>query len=228
MPRARRLLERLQIGHLVTALPYRRFRCHDLVRSFADQAGRVDVPAERRSAALVRPLDSILLAVESGDEQLSPDRFRPTATHEYRPPSVRAFADPASATAWFDTEWPALAKLVHTASANGLHDRAWRLAFLLRGYFFTAKLWDTWVCTHEVALESARAVGDRWAEAVTQNNLGMAHVDRGDVDAAEQHFLTALPLFQELHDERGEGHDAREPRLGALLQGRSRDGAATN
>lgn len=204
MPRARRLVEQLQTGHLVTALPGGRFRCHDLVRSFADKAGRVDVAAEHRAAALGRLVDYALTAAESADRHVAPGRFHPTTSYDHRPPSVRSFTDAASATAWFDIEWPALAELVTVAATNNLADRAWRLAFLLRDYFFNAKLWDVWVHTHEVALSSAREVGDRWAEAVTLNNLGVAHVDQGDVEKAEACFRSALPLFRELGDEQGQ------------------------
>jgi tetratricopeptide (TPR) repeat protein len=149
-------------------------------------------------------LDYALLAADHADQLLAPGRYRPAVTYEHPPRTSREFADRAAATAWFDAEWPALAGLVRVAADRGLHERAWRLAFLLRDYFFAAKLWDTWVDTHEVALASARAIGDTWAEAVTLNNLGIALEDRGDVDAAERCYQVALPLYRALGDEHGQ------------------------
>lgn len=202
--RARRLLERLQTAHLVSPLAGGRFQCHDLVRAFAEETGRTDLGPEHRAAAVARLVDHALHAVESADQRVTPGRYRPPTTYDHLPPDVRTFADTAAALAWLTTEWPALAALVTTAAEHGLHDRAWRLAFLLRGYFFVAKLWDTWLDTHRVALASARAVGDRWAEAATLNNIGVAHIDRGEIDAADECYRAALPLFRELGDEHGQ------------------------
>lgn len=204
MPQARRLLEQLQTGHLVDALPGGRFHCHDLVRSFAAEASRTDVTEACRNSAVARLLDYALLVTEQADLQIAPGRYRPATDYEHRPASIRTFADLAGATAWLDAEWPALCALVRLAAEQGLHDRAWRLAFLLRGYFMSAKLWDVWVDTHTTALRSTRAAEDHWAEAVTLNNLGIAHIDQGDVDTAEDLFRTALPLFRELGDEHGQ------------------------
>ena len=204
MPEARRLLEHLQTTHLADARPGGRFQCHDLVRSFAEQTGRTDVGDDRQRTAVARLLDYALLTTEHADQLLAPGRYRPAATYEHPPRTSREFADRAAATAWLDAEWPALAGLVRVAADRGWHDRAWRLAFLLRDYFFAAKLWDTWLDTHEVALASARAIGDQWAEAVTLNNLGIALEDRGDVDAAERCYQVALPLYRAIGDEHGQ------------------------
>ncbi|HEY1571749.1 MAG TPA: tetratricopeptide repeat protein [Pseudonocardiaceae bacterium] len=203
MVRARRMLEHLQMAHLVTARPDGRSGSHDLVRLFAEEAGADDVPDERRRAALSRLLDYAVLAMEQADLRIAPGRFRPDTAIEHRP-AVREFPDAAAATAWLEVEWSALTALVRVASDNGLHQRAWQLAFLLRDWFFLTKQWQPWVATHEVALASARAVGDRWAEATTLNNLGIAHVDQGDLDAADGYYQQALPLFRELSDEHGQ------------------------
>jgi tetratricopeptide (TPR) repeat protein len=204
MPRARRLMEHLQTTHLIEARAGGRFSCHDLVRSFALETCRTGVADRRQHAAVARLLDYALLAADHADQRIAPGRYQPPITYDHLPPTVREFEDVTAATAWFDAEWPALAGLVRVAAQHGLHDRAWRLAFLMRDYFFVAKLWDVWLATHEVALASARAVGDQWGEAVTLNNLGMAHVDRGDIDAAEQCYQEALPLHRTLGDEHGQ------------------------
>jgi tetratricopeptide (TPR) repeat protein len=204
MPDARRLMERLQTTHLTEARAGGRFHSHDLVRSFAQGTGRTEIADDRHRAAVARLVDYALLAAGRADEWVAPGRYRPPTTYPHRPRTVREFEDAAAATAWFDAEWPALAGLVRVAAERGLHDRAWRLALLLRGYFFAAKLWAVWLETHEVALASARTIGDQWAEAATLNNLGIAYVDRGDIDTAERCYEAALPLYHALRDEHGQ------------------------
>jgi tetratricopeptide (TPR) repeat protein len=204
MARARRSLELLQEAHLVSARPDGRFHCHDLVRLFAEDVGATEMTAEQHRAALARLLDYALLTAENADDLIAPGRYRPDWSHDYLPATAHVFADVASATQWFDAEWPALAALVRVAADQGMHDHAWRLAFLLRDYFFMTKQWQAWLETHQVALASAQASGARWAEATTLNNLGIAHVDQGDLDAADSYYRLALPVFLELSDEHGQ------------------------
>lgn len=204
MARARRSLELLQTAHLVSARPDGRFHCHDLVRLFVEDIGATEMAAEQRRAAVARLLDYALLTAENADLLVAPGRHRPDWSHDYEPPTAHVFADTAAATAWFDAEWPALAALVRVAADHGRHDHAWRIAFLLRDYFFMTKLWQPWVDTHLVALASARAAGARWAEATTCNNIGIAHAGQGDLDTADRYYRMALPLFRELSDEHGQ------------------------
>jgi tetratricopeptide (TPR) repeat protein/transcriptional regulator with XRE-family HTH domain len=204
VPRARTSLDRLQTAHLLTPRPGGRFHCHDLLRAFARDVGERDLTTDQRRHATLTLLDYALHATERADVLVAPDRFRPVTTYEHLPPGPRTFADLPAALSWLGAEWPALVALVRVAAEHELHDRAWRLAFLLRGYFFHTKLWDAWIETHEVALASARAVGDRWAVAVTTNNLGVANIDRGEFGTAVGLYETALVLFRELRDEHGE------------------------
>lgn len=203
MVRARRMLEHLETAHLVTVRPDGRFGSHDLVRLFAEETGVDDVPADRRTAALSRLLDYAVLAVEAADLKIAPGRHRPDMPVGYRA-EVREFPDASAATAWLDAERAALVALVRVAADHGRHDCAWRLAFWLRDYFFLTKQWQEWLDTHRIALASARAIGDRWAEAATLNNLGIAHANQGDLDAAAQCYQQALPLFRDLSDEHGQ------------------------
>jgi tetratricopeptide (TPR) repeat protein len=201
---AQRSLDRLHTAHLLIPQPGARYQCHDLVRAFAAHTGLRDVPEAERRRAVLRLVDHAAHAAESADVVITPGRYRPTLTYDHLPPDVRVFGDSAAAMSWLGTEWPALVAMVELAARHDLHDRAWQLAFMLRGYFFLAKLWDQWIETHRVALASARAAGDRWAEATTLNNLGIAHIDRGDLDAATEHYQAALAVFRELTDEHGE------------------------
>ncbi|MGW3472209.1 tetratricopeptide repeat protein [Saccharopolyspora sp. NPDC000995] len=82
--------------------------------------------------------------------------------------------------------------------------RCWQLAFVLRGFFFEAKLWDPWISTHRRARESAARLDDRCALAGTNSHLGVALADRGDLAGAAECYRDAPELYRELGDEPGE------------------------
>ena len=202
LPEATRIVDRLQESYLLTQRPGGRYELHELLKAFASDAARHDLPAGERDAAVDRLVGYGLDTASAVDVLLAPHHFRPDTTNE-GPRAPRTFADSASARAWVQAQWPMLVALCHTAAATGQHDRCWRLAFALRDYFFLAKLWDPWIETHELAVASARASGDRWAEAVTLDNLGVAHVDRGELERAIDCYRRALTLFEEIGDEQG-------------------------
>jgi tetratricopeptide (TPR) repeat protein len=112
-------------------------------------------------------------------------------------------ANTDAALTWFRAEWPNLVALCRTAFEHGLHTYCWQLAFSLRSFFYVAKLWDSWAESHEIALAAAVADGDRWAQAMTLNNVGLALIDHGDLDGAEDHYVRALTLFREIDDQHG-------------------------
>ncbi|GAB3872969.1 hypothetical protein GCM10029964_012320 [Kibdelosporangium lantanae] len=192
--RAERLLDRLHDVHLLVQQDIGRYRFHDLVRAFA-----ADLPTPDRVPAVHRLLDHMLGAAEAADLHVSPHRYRPA----FGLPGTHAFADPAMAKSWLATEWPNLVALCGTAHAHGVHTRCWQLAYTLRGYFFLAKLWEPWIETHTLAVDSTRALGDKRAEAITLNNLGIAHIDRGDHDLAAGCYEDALALFRAVGDDHG-------------------------
>jgi tetratricopeptide (TPR) repeat protein/DNA-binding XRE family transcriptional regulator len=200
---AERLLNRLGDAHLTIRVAGGYTRFHDLVRVFAVAHALPAVPADDQDAAVRRLLDFALCQAAAGDQLLAPQRYRPELTLADLPPIEPGFADRDAALAWWDTEWPNLVALCDLASARSRHTQCWQLAFLLREFFFRAKLWEPWIDTHRVAVGSARAVGDGRALAMTLNNLGMAHVDRGDLADARDLYAEALTLFGAAGDEYG-------------------------
>ena len=199
---ARRIVDRLHESYLLTQRPAERYAFHDLLKAFATDAASRDLPAGQRAVAMHRLIGYGLHCAHTADLLLTPHRYRPDVPID-RPRAPRIFADPAQARGWMQAQWPMLVQLCHIAAAAGQHARCWQLAFALRGYFFLAKLWDPWIDTHELALRSARASGDRWAEAVTLDNLGVAHVDRGELAEASACYERALVLFEEIGNEQG-------------------------
>ncbi|MFH8618499.1 tetratricopeptide repeat protein [Streptomyces sp. NPDC017979] len=203
MPGARSVIDRLEDAHLVAAESTGHVRIHDLVREFARVHVLAEVAGGDQSAAVGRLLDHSLLLAEATDEFLAPQRYRVPLTLLSSPSTVEPFPDYQSAHSWIDREWPTLVQLCHLAADRGLYRQCWQLAFLLREFFFVAKLWDPWIDTHQRAVEAAGESGDRLGLALTLNNLGIAHADRGDLRSAVENCRQALELFRELSDSHG-------------------------
>jgi tetratricopeptide (TPR) repeat protein len=170
---------------------------------------------EDRRSAVSHLLDMCLRATDQADRLITPHRFRVSLDVGAHAPDVPVLRGYDDALAWLTTELPNLVALCRTAAELALDTKCWQLAYALRGFFFLTKRWDAWIATHTVALESARRCGDRRGEAVTLNNLGLAFLERGDLDAADAHYRGSLALFQDLQDEHGVSN-ARANRAGVL------------
>lgn len=195
------LLDRLADAHLISYEAPDRIFVHDLLREYALRQVLPALDGKEREAALHRLLEHKIAMADACDALLDPRRYRETFTGGVnRNPAITSRA---TALAWVGEQWPCLVGLCRTAFDHGLHDQCWRLAFVLRGYFFLAKLWDPWIATHRLAADAARALGDAKRLGVVFNNLGLAHSDRGDQAEALGFFQQASAIFQEADDEFG-------------------------
>ncbi|MEV6239110.1 tetratricopeptide repeat protein [Lentzea sp. NPDC051838] len=192
------VVRRLDYAGLVTFLLDNRVRLHDLVRQYLVEHLLPEVPVTDQDAALLRLLTRCVDRARAGNELIAPSRYHPDDLGG----GAAEFASREDAVRWLDTEWRSLTSLCRTA-ATRFPDQCWRLAYYLRDYFFLAKLWDPWISTHEYVLAAVRASGDRRAEAITLNNLGMAHSDRGDLQPARSCYEAALELFRQIGDQHG-------------------------
>jgi len=198
------VLSQLANAHLIIERTGGYYQFHDLVRMFATEHALAEVPHAEREAAVTRLLDLALARTRACDELLAPQRYRPEPIPGTRSPAaIEGFAEWDTALSWLDVEWPNLVALCRTAAELGQHERCWRLALLLRDFFFRTKLWDPWIETHRHAAASAMAEGNTVAVAMTVNNLGMAYTDRGDLDRARDNHRQALALFREAGDDSG-------------------------
>lgn len=201
---ADRLLERLHDAYLLNQHDSDRYGFHDLLRVFAGEAVLAAMPAQQASTAFRRLTDFAVRSALQADRLLTPQRFRPEIEVDAVVLEPARLDDDEMALAWFRAEWPSLVDLCRAATERGEHDRCWQLAFLLRGFFFAAKLWDPWIATHNWARASAEALGDDWALALTTANLGVGFIDRGDLVEASGCFAEALALYRRVGDSHGE------------------------
>lgn len=197
-----RLLERLHEAHLLTQPEPDRYGFHDLLHAFATEFVQTD--AEDGMNAFRRLTTFAVRNAAHADNLLTPSRFVPEISFDPGTPEPARLDDSEMAMSWFRAEWPGLVALCRAAGERGEHERCWQLAFFLRDFFFVAKLWDPWLDTHRWARASAATIGNTWALATTTANLGVAFVDRGDLDEASACYSEALGLFRSIGDGHGE------------------------
>lgn len=168
-------LERLAAAHLVTETSPGRWILHDLVRLYArgmDPEGGPD--------ALIGVLDhyiaTALAAADTAESGGEPCFVLPEDYH--RPAAVRDFVDRPAAMHWLATERDDLALAAVAARTAGFHDRAWRI-ILLQWPQVVWRVRDSWSPLLELALDSARARDDAYAESRVLNLLGWVLTEEG-------------------------------------------------
>ena len=129
--------------------------------------------------------------------------FQPPAANGGAAVAPMSFDDPAQAMEWCRAQAELIPRLCSLALARGLDEDCWRLAYAMRDYFFAVKAFRPWAASHRTALLAAERCGDRWAQATTRNNLGMAFVEQGQTTAAEAQYRQALELLRAIDDRRG-------------------------
>lgn len=184
------------------ALGQPRYLLHDLMRCQARQHAGGE--AERR--ALARVLDGWTSAAGHATTRLPTTLFSltPEEPASWRLPDdtlAQLTADPLS---WFEAERESLVEAVRLAAGTGLAASAWSLAAALVPYFDLHCRLDEWQLTHRLALDSARAAGDRRGEAAMLRGLGQVCLYQDRYAEADGMLRRACALFRELGDTRGE------------------------
>lgn len=197
-----RLLGRLHDAHLVIRQPGGSVELHDLVRAFAMHYVLPGLPAADRHAAVCRLVEHVVARLAAADMLLDPERYRPDLALPELPEvwSDNPDWDCARAQGWLRAQWPTLVRVVELAATEGLPERCWQAALLLRGFFSGEKLLEPWLATHLLALVAARETGSPKAVGMTLNNLGMAHLERGELDEAADCHRLACSAFDEAAD----------------------------
>ncbi|MCG8915004.1 helix-turn-helix domain-containing protein [Actinokineospora sp. PR83] len=192
-------IDRLHDTHLLTRAEDGDLTVHDLVRAFLLRHAPPSVEPGEQRAATSRLVDHALGTLVAADELLEPHRYRPPVDAP-RPPSV-PFLDADGALEWLRLHWRTLVGVTALAAGDR---RCWQLAVVLRAFFFREKLFEPWISTHRVALETARAEDDQAATGMVLNHLGMAHVELGELDLAVDCHERAGAAFAAAGDRRGE------------------------
>lgn len=196
-PDAEALLELLQDEHLLQQKTYGRYELHDLLRSYAAEAAARE-PGADGDAAVERLgrwfLHSAYNAAKAVD---TPDLPFPTRPSEHGPATFDSYDE---ALAWFDREWHNLTAVQLAARDLGLHDTVWQLAVARKFVAALRNHLPDSAAGHELAVEAARALGDRAVEARVTGGLGLAYRMLGRLEDAERCYGAASAILRELGD----------------------------
>ncbi|WP_262379702.1 AfsR/SARP family transcriptional regulator [Nonomuraea sp. PA05] len=184
------------------ALGQPRYQLHGLMRAQARQ----HVEGEEGRRALARVVGGWTSAAGHAMTRLPTTLFSltPEEPVSWSLPGetlAQLTADPLS---WFEAERESLVEAVRLAAGTGLSASAWGLAGALVPYFDLHCLLDEWQLTHSLALDSARAAGDRRGEAAMLRGLGQVCLYQDRYTEAGDMLRRACALFRELGDTRGE------------------------
>jgi DNA-binding SARP family transcriptional activator/tetratricopeptide (TPR) repeat protein len=183
---AGQLLDRLAGAHLVEHHATGRYRFHDLLRLYA--AERAEHEEQDRDAVLNRLYDWYLRAADGAARLLYPHMLRlPVPAIEA--PMPAGVTDPATASAWLDTERGNLVAAIRRAGPRPV---AWLLADAMRGYFWMCMRRVDWQAAAEAGLAAAEAAGEPRAQAAAQLSLADLNFRHGRSRQAVRHHTHAL------------------------------------
>jgi tetratricopeptide (TPR) repeat protein len=200
LPEARTVVRRLVGAHLVAEPTADRFQLHDLLRAYARElCAHADDEATRQEAQR-RMVDEYLDTADRAGRVIMPHRYR--VPLDGRALARPDFTDRRSALRWYDEERLNLIDLFRL-DVPAFDPQRWKLAYVLRDYFYLTKHMDDWVDSHTAAVAACQRLGDRRAEGMTRNNLGRALLEAGRMDDAEQQYRRAGELLAEVGDVQG-------------------------
>jgi tetratricopeptide (TPR) repeat protein len=185
---------------------------HDLLKAYATDRAVKEEPEPVRSQATQRVLSWYLQSADAVAQMVSPHRFRIplTATGEASDApqfDPMQFRTPEQALNWCEIERANLVMATRQAAEIGLHEFAWQIPVASLAFFNRRTYWADWIETHQIALGSARLVGNRQAEAGVLNSLGQAYARQG-TDEAVMCFEQALAISRDISDRSEEAHSA--------------------
>jgi DNA-binding SARP family transcriptional activator len=201
-------LEILIDAYLLESPAPDQYRFHDLLRVYAAERARAEETEPNRQAALHRLLSWYLHTTDSAAQAIRPYRLIRTELAGL-PNEVHAleFADADAALDWCEDERVSLVAATRQAAANGQDQIAWQLPSAWSPFFNRRGYRGDWIASHEIALASARRLGDLAGEALVLNNLGMAYQDL-EMDTAVGYFEQALAIRRKSGDPLGEAQTA--------------------
>ncbi len=196
---ARRLVDKLVQAYLVQQIGPQYYRFHDLLRVYAADEAAVDRWRHERQAAVSRLAHWYLHAANAASWTLTPARDHHVdlgpPPHGVEPPRFTTFDE---AYIWCASEMPSITGVAQLALDHGLYEIGWRLPVELFDYHLLGRPWQTWISSHDVAIESAKAGGDLGGLAWSAINLAEAHRRRGDLDRAHELYSQAVELADEI------------------------------
>jgi len=195
-------LQTLADAHLLDEPRAGRYRLHDLIRVYAAERAGTEEPAQARQEVLRRLIGWQIRTLITANDVLEPGRprLRPASS----PGPSMSFASFDRALDWCETERDNLLASARQAAEYGMDDLACQLGLSLYSYLDVRGYYQDLVAVSEIGLASARALGDLPREAAALNNLGLAHEELNQIEAATGALTQALAIHGELGNQSGE------------------------
>ncbi|WP_238412577.1 AfsR/SARP family transcriptional regulator [Saccharothrix deserti] len=189
----RKLLRELEAAHLVQQHQVGRYRMHDLVRLYAAEVAPAHADTNLRDF-----VGYFVATAHNGDRLIEPHRPPVPAPEGHAAP----LEDVTAAMAWFDAEHESLLAAQRLATAHGLHDVAWHLAWALTNYHLR-RGHATDIVVWRAALDAADVLDDRFKRVSAHKYLGMALTDASRYDDGDYHLRQALALVEDDYGKAG-------------------------
>ncbi|MFD4670908.1 BTAD domain-containing putative transcriptional regulator [Lentzea sp. NPDC058450] len=205
---ARRAVDELVAGSLVTRTGTGRFTLHDLLRDYA--AARFgELPPQEQAGARHRMFDHYLHTALAGNRLAEPRAvWTPLA-----PPSpdavVLRMPDVATARNWILLEHRVVLGVLRDMVAAGADDLVWRLAYTLHLTLLREGLVAELEAAELLALEAARRRDDVFGRQRMHRALGAVNIAKQTYPEAEAHLVAALRCEQEMGDVTGQANVSR-------------------
>ncbi|MBB4779049.1 helix-turn-helix domain-containing protein [Streptomyces rapamycinicus] len=210
---ARRRLNELYAAHLIDEPAPRRYRLHDLLRTYAHTLARQD-PSSDRGQAVTRLIDYYHHTARTADRYLStvPRQDNTAASPSTTAP---ALATRDQALAWMRAELPNLLATAHHAATDHLPHAA-ALAHTMAAFLDQEGHWAEAIALHEAAAHTAHTLNSPDAEAHAVLDLGWVRRRTGNSPAAGELAQRAYDLYHSLDNRLGQANALRA--LGLVRQ----------
>jgi tetratricopeptide (TPR) repeat protein/transcriptional regulator with XRE-family HTH domain len=195
------LLERLVDLHLLDSIGPRRYRMHDLLRTYAGERLSADSRTAERVAAIERGLRFYIAGAWKVHRITHPWSPR-QPTEELDPTGVPDFADMPTGQAWIDTEYDSMIDLYRkAATVPALAERFGpSLALGLFGYLESRALWERMRSVYDLAIGSIDATTDPSTAAWVHHDRAIPDIEQGHLESGRGRLLQSLELFDEAQD----------------------------
>ncbi|MDI6104284.1 tetratricopeptide repeat protein [Actinoplanes sp. NEAU-A12] len=221
---AQRELARLTRAQLLIEHRPGRYALHDLLRAYATELGEeLDTPQDRQ-AAQDRLIVHFVHGAHAAGTAINPFRAAMELPAGDRPATVAPCDDETTGLAWFAAEIRVLLAVFELAVRTGRDREAWQLAWGMGEFLDRNGDWREWVTVQTTALEAARRIGDRGAQAFSHRVAANGYLQLGRPDDAFAHLEQANDLYLGLGDTARAAHCLYLTAWARDLQGRGSQG----
>lgn len=108
------------------------------------------------------------------------------------------------ALAWLDAERPNVLAAADYAATHEQQPYVQAIAVAMADFMYAHGDWAQLIALHKIALATALQAGDQHGQALSRMELGIMEAMSGDAAAAAASLATAVALYRDLGDERGQ------------------------